>query len=254
MPSHLIEVEDRVQDADEKLAIARKDLKTLSDIGLSPDDLSGFAQRLKPIAHRHSIKPEYLMNRLLKELEQIDEGIGLERMIQSRKDTLNKIENRILKAEDRLSAINSENEVLKQENASLKAAVKTEKEQIIKELKTIKISAKNTISEFKKELQVSMRDSFAQVNKLRDQSLVLGKELGQLTGIIEANEWLRSLQALIRNDNSVEPAKVRAIAIMVLRGIHDWLEKEYHDDYSLSLLKMSIGNVMGEVEKWKPST
>ena len=149
--------------------------------------------------------------------------------------------------------INSENEVLKQEKASLKATVKTEKEQIIKDLKSINISVKNTISEFKRELQVSMSDSFTEINKLRDQSLTLGKNLGQLTEIIEANEWLRSLQALVRNDNSVEPEKVRAIALMVLRGIHDWLESNYHDDYSLSLLKMSISNVISEVGKWKPS-
>ncbi|MFC1861230.1 hypothetical protein ACFLYL_03005 [Chloroflexota bacterium] len=97
-----------------------------------------------------------------------------------------------------------------------------------------------------------MSDSFAEVNKLRNQSLTLGNKLGQQTEIIESNEWLQSLLALVRNDNKVEPEKVRAIAITFLRGIHGWLENKYQDDYSLTLLKMSVSNLISEVEKWKP--
>jgi len=248
----LIELEDRVQDADKKLATARTDLKILSDVGISSDDLSGFTQRLQAIAHRHSIQSEDLCNHLLKELEQLDEGLGLETMIQCQQNALRNIEENISKAEDKSVAIDGENKVLKKENTVLKAEVETEKEQIMKALKSINMSTKNTISEFKKELQVAMSDSFAEVNKLRNQSLTLGKELGQFTEIIESNEWLRSLQALVRNENAVEPEKVRAIAMMVLRRIHEWLENKYHGDYSLLLLKTSIRNLIGEVEKWKP--
>ena len=75
LSNRLMGLEDRVQNADERLATTRKDLKELSGIGMSPEYLSVFTQRLKIIAQRHSMKPEVVCNKLMDELEQIGDSI-----------------------------------------------------------------------------------------------------------------------------------------------------------------------------------
>ena len=105
-------LEERLQSADERLSIARKDLKTLSGIGMSLDDLSGFTVRLKGIAQRHKISPNALRERLLCELEQLDEGLGLDTVMQTKLRELRGVEDAIAKAEEKSAALTARNQQL----------------------------------------------------------------------------------------------------------------------------------------------
>ena len=90
------------------------------------------------------------------------------------------------------------------------------------------------------------------MNKLRDQALQVGKELGQLNEMIESNKWLRDLRALIKGDEAVDPSQVRVLGITVLQGILSWLDQGHEDKDSPYLLRVSISNLVGELERWKP--
>lgn len=63
----------------------------LSGSGMSLNDLSGFAECLKEIAQHHGIRPGVLCNQLIGELEQLDKGLGLETILQTKRNELSKM-------------------------------------------------------------------------------------------------------------------------------------------------------------------
>ena len=113
-------------------------------------------------------------------------------------------------------------------------------------------SYKSTITELKEDLGVGVRDSITEVNKLRNQALRLGKELGQFNEMIESSKWLKGLQSLLRDDEEVELSQVRVLGMTVLRCIRSRLDQAYKDSGSQPLLRASINNLIGGLEGWKP--
>jgi len=252
LSNHVKDLEDRAQSADERLTTTRKDLKTLSGIGMSPDNLSAFAQRLKVIAQRHGKKSDILFNRLMDELEQLDEGLGLDTITEAKKQELHRIEHTLLKAKDESVGIGSTNEKLRQERSSLRAALLEEQRHVVTDIKAINITARSAITKLKLDLSSGINESIIEVNNLRDYALQLGSKLGQLNEMIESEKWLKSLQALLKGDESVDPNQVRMIGIIVQRGILSWLDRYYEANGSPHWLRQSISNMIGELERWKP--
>lgn len=244
------DLEDRAQSADERLTTARKDLKMLSGIGMSLDNVSAFTQRLKVIAQRHGIKAEVLNSELMDELEQLDEGLGLDTIVKDKKRELREIEDAMLRAEEKSASIISTNETLRQERSGLKAALLEERRHITKDIKTINATANSMIIQLKQDLGASVRGSVIEVNKLKNQALQLGKELGQYKEMIESNKWLGGLLALVKDDE-VEPEQVRVIGITVLHAMITWLDQHSQDNDAPWLLKSYITNLIGELEGWK---
>jgi hypothetical protein len=76
----------------------------------------------------------------------------------------------------------------------------------------------------------------------------VGKEVGRYQEILQANQWLSELLALVRGEESIEGKRVRAIALSVLRGTITWLK---HNDFGFSSLSLGIENLIGELERWK---
>ena len=251
LSGRVIELEDRAQSADERLATARNDLKTLSNIGISLDNLSGFAERLKGIAQRHNIGPEDLSNRLLSELEQLNRGIGLETILQNKENEIRNLEDIMLKKRDKAAEITSANEKLRQEQSSLRTSLLEERKHIITDIKGINAAAKAAIAQLKKDLSAGIRESTAEVNKLRYQALDIGKELGRFDEIIESNQCLIILKGLVKGD-LIDPSEVHQIGIMVLRGMQTCLETDNSYYGSSSLLKLQIDNLINELVRWKP--
>jgi len=245
------DLEDRAQSADEQLTTARKDLKMLSGIGMSLDNLAAFTQRLKLIAQRHDIKSEVLCSRLMDELEQLDEGLGLETTIKTKKQELRRIEDTVIQTKEESMALLSTNEKLREERSSLKAALLEERRHITKDIKAINTVAESTITKLKQNLSTGVRESIIEVNKLRNQALRLGRELGQFNEMIESNKWLKGLQALAKGDEEVEPDQVRVIGITVMQAILSWLDHHYQDSIAPFMLRSSIINLIGELERWK---
>ncbi len=198
------DLEDRAQSADEKLINTRKDLQTLSGIGMSPDNLSAFAQRLKVVAQHHGVKPEIVCSKLMNALEQLDEGLGLDIIVEEKNQKLRKIEDTILREEEKSAVLATTNEKLQQERSNLEATLSEERRHIIKDIKAIKTAADNTISKLKQDLAAGVRESVIEVSNLKNQALQLGKELGQFDEMIESNKWLKGLQALVKGNKKVD--------------------------------------------------
>lgn len=242
------ELEGRAQSADERLIATRKDLKLLSGIGMSQENLSVFTQRLKVIAQRHGIKSEVLCNMLMNELEQLDEGLGLDNVTRAKKEELSKLEKKILKEDERLATLRSEIEKLQEERSESKAVLSEERRHITKDIQSINTITRNTISEFKRDVESVVGVSIVEVNKLRDQALKLGKELGKYNEMIESNKWIRGLLALVKGDE-VEPEQVRVIGVMVTRGLLNWMEHN-SDNNALWQLKTYTTSLNGALERW----
>ena len=280
LSSRVIGLEDRSQRADERLAIARKDLKELSGIGMSLDNLTAFTQRLKVVAQRHGIKPEVLSNKLMDELEELDEGLGLDTVNKAKNQELRRIDSAIRKGEEKSTAISNTNEKLRQERSELKAvlseerrhitnnivainriaentiaeleaAISEERRHITKDFEAIITTAENTITELKQDLSSGIDESIAEVNKLRDRTLQLGKQLGQFNEMIESNKWLKGLQALAKGDEEVEPDQVRVILITVIKAVLVWLDRHTQGSNVPWMLRPTITNLIGILEEWK---
>ncbi|MFC1966461.1 hypothetical protein ACFLWI_05905 [Chloroflexota bacterium] len=275
------DLEDRVQSNDERLAVTRKDLKELSGIGISPENLTAFTQRLKVVGQRHGMKPEVIYRKLMDELKQLDEGLGLDTITKVKKQELRKLENTVLKAEEESAAISSTNETLRQEQSELKAVlleersnitnnieainrtaenttakletvILEEREQIRKVFENIITATENTIAEAKQNLRSAVDESASEVNRLKNQALELGVQLGQFNELVESNKWLKGLQALVKGDDEVEPDQVRVILITVIKSALVWLDNHTQDAGSQWLLRPTITNLIGELERWKP--
>ena len=74
-----------------------KELQKLQVTGLPFEELTEFSQKVQVVAQRHAIKPAELGNRLLHELETLNQGLGLEALMDSRQQELDKKEQAITK-------------------------------------------------------------------------------------------------------------------------------------------------------------
>lgn len=280
LSDHVMALEDRVQSADERLATTRKDLKELSGIGMSPDNLTAFTQRLKVIGQRHGMKPEVICSKLMDELEQLGEGLGLDTITKVKKQELRRIEGTVLKGKGESAAIRSINEKLRQERSGLKvvlseerrnitnnivainrtaenttaqleAVILEERKQISRIFEDISTATKNTITELKQNLRTGVGESISEVNKLKDQALELGKQLGQFDELVESNKWIKGLQSLINGDDEIESDQMRVIGIAVGHSLLTWVDRHSEGSGVPWLLKSSIINLIGELERWK---
>ena len=115
-----------------------------------------------------------------------------------------------------------------------------------REIATIVPLAQDTIDRFEKELQRGNEEALAEVRRLKDEALKVGKDIGRYEGILEANAWLSDLPALIRGEEGVTGKRVRAIVLPVVRGVAVWLK--HRDNYSLSL---AVDRLISDLEGWE---
>ncbi len=158
----------------------------------------------------------------------------------------------MLKTKEESAALSSTNEKLRQERSNLRATLLEERRHVVTDIKAINTTAISTIAKLKEDLGIGVRKSVIEVNKLRNQALRLGKELGQFNEMIESNKWLKSLYALIKGDKEIEPDQVRVIGITVMKASLSWLEHHYQDSTDPYLLRLTISNLISEFERWKP--
>jgi chromosome segregation ATPase len=245
-------LEDRLQADDERLAIARKDLKALSAIGMSFDGLSGFTERLKGVAQRHGVNPKTLNGRLLTELEQLDVGLGLEILVKTRQCELNRIEAAISKSKEKSAVLYNQNQQLQQELSSLKAQIADERNTVVKELKNVNSLARNTVTELKHDLGIGIQECQEEVAKLTKDIFEAGKEFGQMEAVIRINAWIEDILSLLKGEDNLTASQIRVVALILLKSILAWLEQKYASDTSLYSLRTMISNLVMELERWKP--
>lgn len=245
------ELEQRAQAADERLTTTRKDLRVLAELGLPPNDLSGFTQRLCGIAQRHGIDPGVLCEWLLHELEQLEKGLSLEILVRKEQQELGKTKQSQDKAQEELAALKAAIQELRQEQASLHSIITEERKHVSKETQAIVLLAKDTITKLKRNLGDGVDEALLEVQRLRNQALGLGKKLGHFEAVVQSNQWLRELLALVKGDDNVSSGQVRVIGLIVLRGMSAWLNQHPSDVGSSQLLRAKISAAVEELERWK---
>ena len=245
------ELERRAQAADERLAAARRDLQALAELGLSLDDLPGFVQRLSGVAQRHGIEPGDLLQRLLHELEGLDAGLDLESYLKTKRKELSDVEQAIMKAQRERQALDAALQELRQQQAALHASIAQEQAHIHKEMRAVVKIATDATAKLKQDLGNGAAEALREVERLRDQALELGQELGRFEDMIEANEWLQSLVALVRGDGDINASQVRVIGLSVLRGMQSWLERNKNEVQLPYWLTTRVDSVIQEFEQWR---
>jgi chromosome segregation ATPase len=248
---HIAEMEPRVLKVDETLATFGKEMQRLRNIGFTFEELTEFCQKLQAVAHRHNIKPGELRSRLLHELETINKVLGLEALLQNQQQELEKIEQAIIRAKNEQESTKAVVNSLNVEKTNLEASIKETREQVVREIVQIIPVAKDTVEQLTKELHSQVDKAMAGVSQLRDQSLEAGKEVGRYEGMLQVNEWLNELAALIRGEESIEGRRVRIIASAVIRGMSVWIKRHSEESLMPSSLSSATDTLLRELEQWK---
>jgi hypothetical protein len=122
---------------------------------------------------------------------------------------------------------------------------------VCKELAKIIPAARDTINQLAEELRRGHDNALAEVRRLKDEAMEIGKEVGRYQEVIQANQWLSDLLALVRGEESIEGKRVRAIALSVLRGSAAWLKHDEANNLRFSSLSLTLENLIREFEQWK---
>lgn len=77
----------------------------------------------------------------------------------------------------------------------------------------------------------------------------VGKEVGRCQEVIRTNQWLSDLVNLVQGEGNVEARRVRAITLLVLRGVAAWLRQKANNA-GLSN-QQTLANLIQELEQWK---
>ena len=247
----ITDMEPKAQKAETTLSTLNNEMQRLQDIGIRFEELGELNQRLQAIAHRHAVKPAEIRSRLLHELETLDEGVGLEALIQSRQLELDRMKEAITKAKNELETIKAVLRSLQQEKMKLEASIKETREKVGSEIAKITPLARDTINQMVGELRHGLNEVVAEVRQLKGEVLEVGKEVGRYEGMLEVNQWLIELLALIRGEESVEGQRVRVVALSVIRGVAVWLKRHSSESYTLSSLSSDTDGLMRALEQWK---
>jgi chromosome segregation ATPase len=178
--------EEKTEKAEAALATWSKERQKLQKTGLSLEALTEFNDRTRAIATRHHIAAADLRDRLLHELECLNEGLGLEALIQGRQTELQKHQQAIASAQEEREGLKATIVDLEQQKTALEASIKRTRDKVSDELAKIIPMAKETISRLAKELQLGNEMMLDDVQRLKDQALEVGREIGRYEGTVKA--------------------------------------------------------------------
>ncbi len=188
--------------------------------------------------------------RLSHELKNLNDGLGLESLIQARKQELNKLEKAITRANENLETIRAMFNSLNQEKTKLEASIKETRESVGSEIARIIPLARDTISQLEKELRSEVTKVVEEVSQLRDKSLEFGKEVGRYEGVVEANAWLKEMLALMQGGEGIDAKHVMVIALSVVRGLCSWMRMQNKNSIVVTPLSKATDNLIWELGKW----
>jgi DNA repair exonuclease SbcCD ATPase subunit len=245
------DMETRGEKAEITLATLSKERQRLLDAGLSLEALAELRERVQSIAQRHHIAPAELRDRLLQELEKLDQAVGLETLIHSQQQELEKQERAAALGRQEQESLKEVVASLKQEKASLEASIKNTREKVSGEMAKIAPAAMDVINRLEEELRHGHDEALVEVRRLRDETIEVGKEVGRYEQTLQANQWLIELLAMVQGDESIEGKRVRVIVLLALRGAAAWLKRHSSESRTLSSLSSATDSLIRELEQWK---
>jgi hypothetical protein len=237
--------------AKEILGTLKTEMKKLIKTGLSLKAMVDFNRKLETVAKHHGIKPSMVRERLLAELKHLDKGLGLETIIEGRQQQLKEIDKAIAKSKSEMGNLQVAVANIQQEKTNLEVSIKATRDGVSQEIAKIIPIATGTVKQLLQELQLGHTEVLAEVRQIRDESIEVGKEVGQYQAILEANQWLNELRAMIRCEENVEVHRVRVIVLSVVRGMADWLKHQNAGSTVIMSVSLATEKFISELEKWQ---
>ena len=245
-------LEERAGIAETQLAAARSGLAILEELGLSSQELAGFAQRVAGIAQRHSIEPGFLRDRLLTELEKLEEGRTLDVLIEDKQAELADVEQKLVAAREEKEGELSAVKELHLERARVGKSIQQEMSRVREELQSITRTARDATKEISQGLRNDMADASAEVVKLTNMAIDLGRDFGHYEGIANANEWARAFSSLMTGKGDITGVQLKIAGLAILRAIGDWPQRGGTEGPLPAELTASLASAIKEMEKWRP--
>ncbi len=242
--------EERTKEAETTLSRLSKEKQKLQEAGFSFEVLAEFNDRTRAIATRHHITISGLRDRLLHELECLDEGLGLEALIQGRQIELQKHQQAIASAQEERESLKVTIVDLKQQKGALEESIKATKEKVSDEIAKVIPVANEMVSRFAVELRHGSDEVLEVVRHLKDQALEVGREIGRYEGVVKVNKWLLELLSLAQGEEGLEAQRVRTILLQVLRGGQSWM-KCNQAKVGLAAPTYEITRLIEELEQWR---
>jgi len=245
----IADMEPKAEKAERTLSALKGETQKLEDMGFSLRELAEFNEKLQEIAQRHTIKPCELRSRLLHELQTLDKGLALEALIQSRQQELDKTGQALVRTKKEAETARAVVGSLKQERTNLEESIKEMKEKVMREIAKIVPLAQDAVTKFGKDLRCGNDEALAEIRRLKDEAVDVGREVGQYEGILQSSEWLNELLALVQGEENIAGKRVKVIALLVVRALHTWLKRQ--GSLSVTLLLYAVETLIGELERWK---
>jgi len=245
----IADMEPKAKKAERTFSALKGEIQKLEDIGLSLRGLAELNEKLQEIAQHHAIKPSELRSRLLQELQTLDKGLTLETLIRSRQQELDKTEQAIAKSKKEAETTRAVVGSLRQEKTNLEESIKEMREKVMREIAKIVPLAQDAVAKFGEDLRRGDDEALAEMQRLRDEALNLGREVGQYEGILKSCEWLDDLLALVRSEEDIAGKRVRVIVLLVVRALHAWVKGQGFS--SDALLPRATELLIGALEQWK---
>jgi hypothetical protein len=93
--------------------------------------------------------------------------------------------------------------------------------------------------------------AIGEMESLKSRALELGREIGRFEGVLEVNDFLRSLLAMARGDGVITVEQARIASLTLARGLSTWLAGHRAAAVSVPLLEIRVKSVIEELERWK---
>jgi transposase len=245
----IADMEPKAEKAERTLLALKGETQKLEDIGLSLSELAEFNDKLQKIAQHHTIKPSELKDRLLHELQTLGEGLALETLIRSRRQELDETEQAIAKSKKEVETARVVVGSLRQEKTNLEESIKEMREKVVREIAKIVPLARDAVTKLSEDLRRGNDEALAGVQRLRDEAIKVGEDVGRYEGILKSCEWLNELLALVQGEENIAGKRVKVIVLLVVQALHTWLKRQ--GSLSVTLLPHTTESLISELERWK---
>jgi len=245
-------LEKRRDDAEEGVAVASSGLKLLAEMGLPPEELPGFAQRIAAVAGKHGMAPGHLRERLVGELEQLDKGLGLDSQIKAKRDELRGVKKSIQNEMETGDRLRSETAELRQNLAAIHGQIAEGQALLAQELQSHVSELKAAGANIQQALSSTSSEVLVELQKMKDQALEVGREIAKYEATIQQNQPMATLATMLSSQEDVRPQDAQFVSLWVLRRLRDWGHKEERLTIGLGLFVSHLESVITDLENWRP--
>jgi chromosome segregation ATPase len=233
------DMEAEAERAESALGVLRREKRALAKAGLSLEEMADVSHMAQTIARHHGVTSADLVKKLLQWLKNLDKATGLEIEIKVQQKELKEQQQAAALAQQELEGLKAAIAAGKKEKIQLDAGLERIRGEIDIAINGIVPSAREAFDQCRKELQ-----------RVRDEAIKAGKEVGRLEHIVECNQWILDLLSMIQRDRVVEPGKVKSIMLLVMLSFSAWL-KIQEKTLVVYSLDFAVSNLIKELEQWK---